>query len=285
MTGATSGSAVFDQAVQQLEKAGVPDPLRDATVLLSDALQVPRHRLADSLLSPLPEQAATRFAQAISARANRQPVSQIIGRRAFWKHDFLVTRDTLDPRPETETLIEAALKLPFERVLDLGTGSGAILISLLDERRQASGVGTDISAAALQVAQRNAAAIGVAAEFILSDWFTDVQGQFDLIVSNPPYIALSEMAELSPEVREWEPWGALTDNGDGLAAYRSIAAGALSHLLSGGRLLVEIGPTQAEDVIAIFTGSGLVETQIHRDLDGRDRVIMAQKPAQTADLR
>lgn len=285
MTGATSGPALLDQAVQRLEKAGVPDPLRDATVLLADALQVPRHRLADALLSPLPDQAATRFAQAISARANRQPVSQIIGRRAFWKHDFLVTRDTLDPRPETETLIEAALKWPFERVLDLGTGSGAILISLLDERRQASGVGTDISAAALQVAQRNAKAIGVAAEFILSDWFTDVQGQFDLIVSNPPYIALSEMAELSPEVREWEPWGALTDNGDGLAAYRSIAAGALSHLLPGGRLLVEIGPTQAEDVIAIFTGSGLVETQIRRDLDGRDRVIMAQKPAQTADLR
>ncbi len=218
------------------------------------------------------------FEVAVAKRVQRQPVSQIIGRRAFWRHEFTVTPDVLDPRPETETLVEAALAEPFSRVLDLGTGSGCILISLLAERPGATGVGTDVSERAVLVAGENAARIGVADRLILplSDWYDDIGGRFDLIVSNPPYIAADEMAGLAPEVRDWEPRGALTDEGDGLAAYRAIAAGAANHLTPGGRLLVEIGPTQAASVTAIFRRSGFLDIGVQSDLDGRDRVVSAR---------
>ncbi|HHY01774.1 MAG TPA: peptide chain release factor N(5)-glutamine methyltransferase, partial [Paracoccus sp.] len=206
----------------------------------------------------------------------RQPVSQIIGRRAFWKHEFEVTRDTLDPRPETETLVAAALELPWDTLLDLGTGTGAILLSLLAERPHARGLGVDMSQAALEVAQDNARALGIAADFRRSDWFSAVEGRFGLILSNPPYIALDEMAALSPEVREWEPRLALTDGGDGLGAYRTIVAGAGAHLLPQGWLAVEIGPTQGPAVAGLMAAAGFRRIALRPDLDGRDRVVMGQ---------
>ena len=263
-------------ATARLEAAGVAGAERDAQILLAFALGVPRHRLADRLAAPLSGAEEAAFTQVIDARAARQPVSQIIGRRAFWAHDFIVTRDTLDPRPETELLVEIGLQAPFARLLDLGTGTGAILISLLAERRGATGLGVDLSQAALDVARANAAEIGVTAEFRQSDWYGAVTGQFDLIVSNPPYIALDEMAALSPEVRDWEPRGALTDEGDGLSAYRVIAAGARAHLAPHGRIAVEIGHAQARDVAALFTAAGFGKVSVHRDLSGKDRVVLAQ---------
>lgn len=271
-------------AQDRLEAAGVADAPRDASLLFFHALeqvlgdQVQRHHMAAHLSEVALPEVAARFAHLIEARAARQPVAQIVGRRAFWMHEFEVTRDTLDPRPDTETLVEVALAGKFSRVLDLGTGTGAILISLLAERREASGVGVDLSPAALEVARRNAARVGVDAQFIQSDWFQGVTGEFDLIVSNPPYIAAAEMAALSPEVRDWEPRLALTDEGDGLAAYRAIAAGAGAHLAPGGRILFEIGPTQAADVQTILAKTGFSRLSLHQDLDGRDRVIMAQRP-------
>jgi release factor glutamine methyltransferase len=191
-----------------------------------------------------------------------------------------VTRDVLDPRPETETLVALALAEPFTRVLDLGTGSGCILVSLLAERHAAQGVGTDVSPAALLIAGENAAWHGVAERVILtpSDWFGDIGGQYDLIVSNPPYIAAHEMAGLSPEVRDHEPRGALTDEADGLTAYRAIAEGAGRFLVPGGRLLVETGPTQGPAVSRLFAGAGLEAVAVHPDLDGRDRVVSARRP-------
>lgn len=165
----------------------------------------------------------------------------------------------LDPRPETGNPGRGGATEPFASVLDLGTGTGAILISLLAERPQARGMGTDISAAALSVAQGNAANIGVCATFLESDWFAAVTGSFDLIVSNPPYIALDEMAGLAPDVRDWEPRQALTDEGDGLTAYRIIAASAPTHLAPGGRLMVEIGPTQGAEVAALMLAAGLMD--------------------------
>lgn len=281
----TSPRALCLAAQARFEAAGIADGERDAQLLMRHALSrlegrpVPRHQLTDLLNAPVPAGLEALFAPMVDARAARQPVSQIIGRRAFWTHEFEVTPDTLDPRPDTEALVEAALKHPFRRVLDLGTGTGAILISLLAERPGATGLGTDLSEAALAVARRNAAAIGVEAQFQLSDWFAEVQGRFDLIVSNPPYIALAEMAGLSPEVREWEPRMALTDEGDGLAAYRAIVAAAPRHLEPNGWLMVEIGPTQAADVMALMRGAGLENVGITPDLDGRDRVISAQLPA------
>ncbi|TKA94001.1 peptide chain release factor N(5)-glutamine methyltransferase, partial [Cereibacter changlensis] len=241
------------------------------------ALRLEPDRLTLHLQDLLAPEAATRFETALAAREARQPVSQITGTRLFWGRSFRVTRDVLDPRPETETLIETALETPFASLLDLGTGSGAILLTLLAERPAARGLGTDLSPEALAVAEGNAQALGLAgrARFQTADWFAGVEGQFDLIVSNPPYIAEAEMAGLSPEVRDWEPHLALTPGGDGLDAYRAIAAAAPAHLAPGGRLLVEIGPTQGQAVSALFAAAGLSGLRVEADLDGRDRVVLA----------
>lgn len=264
-------------AVRRLEAAGVADPRGDARRLLAHALEVPAERLLLHLSDPAGAEAQARFAAAIAAREARQPVAQITGGRLFWGRRFRVTRDTLDPRPETEILVAAALEAPFAEVLDLGTGTGAILLTLLAERGAAQGLGTDISAAALAVARQNAEALGLAARVRLrqGDWFDGIDGRFDLIVSNPPYIAAAEMADLAPEVAEWEPRGALTPGGDGLDAYRAIAAGAGRHLAPGGRLLLEIGPSQAQAVRAILAAGGLETRAVLTDLDGRDRVVLA----------
>jgi release factor glutamine methyltransferase len=236
--------------------------------------RLPLH--VDGILTDTQQKA---FSALIVARMARQPVSQIIGSRAFWGRRFAVTRDTLDPRPETECLVESCLDLPFARVLDLGTGTGCILLTLLAERPSATGVGTDVSQAALDVANTNAQSLGVhhRAIFVASDWFASVTGTYDLIVSNPPYIASGEMACLAPEVHDWEPHLALTPGGDGLDAYRAIAAGAARHLASGGCLLVEIGPSQGSAVVAILQASGFATVSVRPDLDGRDRVVMARK--------
>ncbi|WP_423211615.1 peptide chain release factor N(5)-glutamine methyltransferase [Paracoccus yeei] len=273
-----TGHEMLRAAVPVLQAAGVPEPERDSRLLLQHALAVPRHRLREALDLPLPDAAEAAYRAAIAARAARQPVSQIIGRRAFWKHEFRVTRDTLDPRPETETLVAAAIEEPFGTVLDLGTGTGAILISVLAERPGARGTGTDISVAALEVARENAETSGVCADFLRSDWFSAVVGRYDLILSNPPYIAQAEMADLSPEVRDWEPAGALTDGADGLSAYRAIVAGAPAHMTPGARLMVEIGPTQGAAVSALMQSAGLVQVTLRQDLDGRDRVVSGRKP-------
>ncbi|TRW98122.1 peptide chain release factor N(5)-glutamine methyltransferase [Paracoccus sp. M683] len=268
---------LLGRAVAVLREVGIEGAERDAQRLADHVLGgAGRFRLSAGDSPDTGQQA--RFGAAIAARAARQPVSQIIGRRAFWKHDFHVTRDTLDPRPDTETLIEAALALPWNSLLDMGTGTGAILISLLAERSGAEGLGTDISAAALEVARGNARRIGVEARFQQADWFDGVEGRFDLILSNPPYIALAEMAGLAPEVRDWEPHLALTDGADGLSAYRVIAAGAAAHLTPGGHVLVEIGAAQAEDVGRIFVDAG-GEVRVLTDLDGRNRVVLVRFPA------
>ncbi|RED13306.1 peptide chain release factor N(5)-glutamine methyltransferase [Pontivivens insulae] len=217
---------------------------------------------------------ADQYRARIEDRAQHRPVSHILGTRAFWKHDFSVTSDVLDPRPETELLVALALDgLQPERVLDLGTGSGAILLSLLAEwGAKTHGMGTDISTAALNVARRNAEQLGiVGVDFIQSDWFDRVVGLFDLIVSNPPYIAESEMKDLSRTVRDWEPHLALTPGGDGLEPYRQIAANIRQHATPNARILLEIGPTQADPVSRYFAQMGSVS--VHKDLDGRDRVV------------
>ncbi len=238
-------------------------------------------------LRRLAKETGADFASLVKRRAAREPFSHIAGYRDFWKHRFRVNRHVLDPRPETERLVELALCAPFSKILDLGTGSGCILISLLAERPEARGVGTDISEHAVLLAGENAARIGVADRLTLplSDWYADLGGRYDLIVSNPPYIAAEEMAGLQPEVRDFEPRAALTDEGGGLSAYRAIAAGALDHLTDGGRLLVEIGADQGAAVSEIFWAAGLAEVTVHPDLNGKDRVVSAfapqPKPAQT----
>ena len=262
-------------AVARLREAGIEAPAGDARALLAHAMEIAPERLSLHIGEAMSEAQQQGFEAAIAARENRQPVSQIIGYRLFFGRRFTVTPDTLDPRPETEALILAALEAPFSRVLDMGTGTGAILLSLLAEAPAAMGTASDLSPAALEVAQRNATALGLSAraEFLLSDWYQSIRGHYDLIVSNPPYIALDEMAGLEPEVRGHEPHLALTDFADGLSAYRIIAAGAPAHLTPGGRLIVEIGPTQGEAVAGCFSAAGFADVQVLPDLDGRDRLV------------
>ena len=255
------------RAAAALRAAGVPEAARDAGRLLDHHAG----RLFPS--DDVPDLRG--FEALVARRARREPVSQITGRRAFWRHEFLVTRDVLDPRPETETLVAAALAAPFRQVLDLGTGSGCILLSLLAGRSEASGLGADRSDAALAVARENAALMALQgrATFARSDWFDGVEERFDLIVSNPPYIAEEEMDGLAPEPRLWEPREALCPGGDGLGAYRVILLGACAHLTPKGRILLEVGPKQAHTVASMAADAGFEEVAVIRDLDGRDRVV------------
>lgn len=266
-----------------LKDADIPGAERDARRLLAHVLGIEAAQLSAQLQSNVTDaitgEVQAAFTAACRRRATHEPLSHILGYRDFWTHRFAVTKDVLDPRPETETLIYQAISGSYTNVLDLGTGSGCILISLLSERPEARGVGTDISAEALLLAGENAARIGVADRLILplSNWFDDIGGSYDLIVSNPPYIAADEMAGLARDVRSFEPEAALTDHADGLSAYRAIAEHAPNHLRPGGRLMVEIGPTQASDVMDLFAKAGLAEVTSHPDLDGRDRVVSARK--------
>lgn len=271
-------AALLPRAVAELRAGGVEEAARDARLLLAYAAGVAADRLTLHLQDPASEAVSARFAALVTRRAAREPLSHLTGRRLFWGRGFAVSPAVLDPRPETEVLVAAALAEPFARVLDLGTGSGAILISLLADRPAATGLGVDLSPAALAVARKNAEALGVAGRstWAESDWFAGVEGRFDLIVSNPPYIAAEEMAGLSPEVRLHEPHLALTDGADGLSAYRAIAAGAGAHLAPGGRLMVEIGPTQGQAVAALFAAAGLRAISILPDFDGRDRAVAAR---------
>ena len=258
-----------------LRAAGIEGASRDADRILAAVLDMEPGRLRITEDRDLTADEAARFNKGIAARALHQPVAQIVGFRDFWAHRFKVTRDTLDPRPETEALVEAALARPWKTVLDLGTGTGAILISLLAARAGTTGLGTDISEKALEVARHNARRIGVNARFRQADWYQGVTCEFDLIVSNPPYIAADEMAGLSSDVRDWEPRGALTDGADGLTAYRAIAAGARDLLSPQGIVLTEIGPTQGQAVAELFRAGGATTTVLP-DLDGRDRVVLAE---------
>ncbi|WP_025057196.1 peptide chain release factor N(5)-glutamine methyltransferase [Sulfitobacter noctilucicola] len=268
-------------AAARLRAAGVPDPARDARMLLAHAASVDAARV--TLIAPeeIAPEIAERFENLISLRAVRVPVSQLVGSRAFYGRDFRISRDVLDPRPETETLIDLALSAPFETVLDLGTGSGCILVSLLAENTEARGVGVDLSEAACLQASANAVMHGVAAraDIYQSDWFAEVQGRFDLIVANPPYLAMAEMDGVAPELRDHEPHMALTDGLDGLSAYRIIAQQAQGFLTTSGRVMVEIGWQQGAAVQAIFRDSGWAGVDLALDLDGRARVVCAGQPA------
>ncbi|MDA0222068.1 MAG: peptide chain release factor N(5)-glutamine methyltransferase [Proteobacteria bacterium] len=268
-------------ATQELAQAGIDNAAVDARHLVAFAMQVPTDRLNLVLNDTVTRAGLDALDKAIAARLERRPVSHIIGHRQFWGRSFKVTPDVLDPRPETETLIEAALKGTYSKVLDLGTGSGCILLTLLAERANSTGMGVDVSPEAMEVALANRKALGLdrPAIFALSDWFNKVIGSFDLIVSNPPYIALPEMAGLAPEVLRWEPMSALTPGLTGLEAYQMIAAGIQQFLAPAGRVLLEVGPSQSAAVAQMFQAKGLDFVGMHKDFDGRERVVELCKPA------
>lgn len=222
---------------------------------------------------------AARFYAILDARVSRQPLAQIIGLAPFRDRLFRVTPDVLSPRADTETLVDLALAVAPRMILDLGTGPGTIALTLLAECPAARGVASDISQAALDIAADNAERLGVASRVILtrSDWLQDIAGTFDLIVSNPPYVTSEAYSSLAPEVTRWEPQIALTPGGDGLDAYRVLATDAPSHLTLGGHLMVEIGFDQGQVVADLFRKAGLLDVRIHPDINGKDRVVTANK--------
>ena len=272
----------LSSTVARLRAGGIPDPERDARRLVAHAAGLETSRLTVEATRQLDDPA--RLEDALAQRLKRQPVSQIVGFREFYGRRFMVTPDVLDPRPETETVIECALEEPFASVLDLGTGSGCILLSLMAERRTCRGTGIDASEAALAVARRNAALHGLRPELRAGHWFRGLCGEWDLIVSNPPYIAEGEIAGLAPELG-WEPRQALGAGRDGLDAFREIAAAAAHHLAPGGRIVLEIGPTQADPVRQLLARSGFTHVSVRADLDARDRAVVARAGPESGSLR
>ncbi len=272
-------------ARKRLDAAGIDGPVIDARLLVEAAAEATR---ADIIADPhraLTEAQSERLEDYIGRRERREPVSHILGRRGFWKIMLGVTPDVLTPRPDTETLVELALRdfpegRPFS-VLDLGVGSGAILLAILAERPAAKGLGVDVSEAALAVARDNAASLGLGRQVALlrGDWTAGLaEASFDLAVSNPPYIRSSEIAALQPEVRDHEPRLALDGGEDGLDAYRVLAGEMLRVLKPGGRFLVEIGHDQSAAVEALFAAAGGASITTAKDLANRDRVVGGRKP-------
>jgi release factor glutamine methyltransferase len=279
----------WKQARQQLEAAGIAGPVIDARLLVEAAAEATRVEIVtDPYRALTPEQEA-RLEDYLSRRANREPVSHILGRKGFWKIILQVTPDVLTPRPDTETVVEYVLRdfpehAPWH-VLDLGVGSGAILLSILAERPAAKGLGVDVSEEALAVARENAANLGLASRTALlrGDWTWGLgEATFDLVVSNPPYIASHVIEELEPEVRDHEPRLALEGGADGLDHYRTLAPEILRVLKPGGRFAVEIGYDQKDAVEALFREAGAAGVVTIRDLGDRDRVVAgSKKPLET----
>ena len=280
-----SVSEALQIIAQTFRAAGIDDADVDARVLAGHALHLDRARLVSQSDRVLEAREVNAISGLAARRLKREPVSRILGRKEFWSLALAITSDVLVPRPETETVVEGALdfvvrnglRMEKLRILDIGTGSGALLVALLNELPNATGIGTDISRAALEAAQINVAQFGFESRssLIACDMAAGVQGQFDLVVSNPPYIARGQIASLAPEVRDYDPMMALDGGGDGLTAYRSISADAKRILAQGGRLFVEMGAGQEPAVRELFTNAGLVVGIARNDLAGTPRVLGA----------
>lgn len=280
----------WTSAKKRLEEAAVAGPVIDARLLVEAAADATRTDIVTDPHRPLtPDQEKT-LDDYVGRRVRREPVSHILGRKGFWKIMLQVNRDVLTPRPDTETVVEYVLRDFPEAaawsVLDLGVGSGAILLAILAERPAAKGLGIDVSEEALAVARDNAAQLGLAARAALmrGDWTAGLADEsFDLVVSNPPYIATEVIETLEPEVRVHEPRLALDGGPDGLAAYRLLAPEILRVLKPGGRFAVEIGYDQKDAVEALFRQAGAFNVTTLRDLSDRDRVVAGLKnPLETA---
>ena len=262
----------------KLRECGISDPVRDARLLLADCLELRTQNLNLLDNSCISEIKISKFWRMINERCKRKPVSKILGYRSFWGRDFEINENVLDPRGDTETLIELILDCNFENMLELGTGSGAIAITILAERPEVTCVATDISQYALDTARTNSKRHGVQSrlKLLYSNWFDKVSGSFDIIVSNPPYISSKEYAQLSAEVLKYDPKISLTLGGDGLEAYREILSQALEKLSKNGHIFLEIGYTQANAVGHLFKEAGFQQIKVHKDLGSRDRVISAK---------
>lgn len=271
-------------AESRLVEAGVDTPSLDARLLIQHALGLERHDLLFMADVRLEAEQSARAWELVERRASRVPVSRIVGTRGFWTLDLALNGATLDPRPDTETVVDSVLEaLPDReaplRILDLGTGSGAILLALLSELPNATGLGVDLADDALSQAAANAAAndLDGRASFAKGSWTDGLDEEFDVVVSNPPYIPSADIAGLDPEVREHDPPLALDGGPDGLDAYRAIAAALDGVLKPGGIAALEVGIGQAEDVSGLLIAHGLILTGMRNDLSGIARCVRGEK--------
>jgi len=264
----------------KLSISEIDNAARDARILVAHALGIPISQLSLNTNENVPEDISASLEKLISRRINREPIAKILGKRQFWGRTFFISEDVLDPRGDTETLINYVKDRPVRSVLDLGTGSGVIAISLACEWKEVHVVATDISEAALLVAQKNARYFNVQdkIDFLKSDWFEAIEGKFDLIISNPPYIGLSESSEISQEVLNYDPDIALFAGSDGLEAYERIIPQLTKFLNPGARVVLEIGASQSESVKTLMNSSGLYEVNTFKDLAGKDRLVTAKLP-------
>lgn len=272
---------VFAGAVRRLTAAGAEAPRTDARLLIGHALGLASHQVLTETSRLLATDELSKVEALLKRREAREPLARILGSQEFWSLPFAVIADTLVPRPDSETVVEAALaylkllKHPV-RVLDLGTGTGCLLLAVLHELRDASGVGVDLNPGAVATARANAAALGLSdrVQFLVSDWARDVAGPFDAVLANPPYIRDEEIDGLEPEVARFEPRLALAGGTDGLKAYRRIAADLPSLLTHGGYAFVEVGQHMAGAVSEIFTGDRLQVVESKADLAGIPRCLV-----------
>lgn len=279
----TTLAALHRIARARLAEAGIVDAALDARILVEELTCTSRTDLLARPEMDVSVETAAKLAATLARRIAGEPVHRILGAREFYGLRLSLSPDTLEPRPDTEALVDLAL--PFVtsvceergacRILDLGTGTGAIPLAILSVEPRANAVATDIAPGALETAKANAEALGLAeqVEFVLSDWFGGVGGTFDLIVSNPPYIPSAEIASLAPEVRSFDPLRALDGGADGLGPYRIIACDAERHLAPGGAVMVEIGAGQGPDVAGIFAERGFRQAGSRRDLGGHERAL------------
>ena len=284
----TTAAAMRRALAQRFHVAGIDSPELDARLLVAHALGLDHAALAAAGSRVLDRDETEAIAALARRRLAREPVARILGGKEFWSLALRVDAATLVPRPETETVVEAALaaidaegaRSSALRIADLGTGCGALLLALLTELPRATGIGTDISPAALAVAHDNAARLRLTrAAFLAGDMSAALSGPFDIIVSNPPYIPSGDIAALVPEVRDFDPRLALDGGGDGLDFYRVIAAAAPGLLGPDGLVVVELGVGQAPAVSALFSAAGLATSPPRPDLNGVPRALLARKDA------
>lgn len=278
----TAGELAFSIA-QRLAAAGIDSARLDARLLVAEVLGVEPNTIFTRPETPLSPEQAAKAEELAARRAAREPMSHILGRRGFWTLTLKVTADTLDPRGDTETVVEAVLDVLADRdrpwrLLDFGTGTGAILLALLSELPNATGLAVDRSAAALAVARANAQSLGMdeRAMFVQGDWGTGLHGLFDAIVSNPPYIPDQDIAGLEPEVARFEPRLALAGGADGLDCYRALAPDLARLLAPGGVAALEVGQGQDEPVSELLRAAGLQVQPPRRDLAGIARCVVAR---------
>lgn len=287
MSGASTLGAVVAETRAALSDAGFADAAIETRILLGGLLGLSTTEVFTQADRPVTASERVRIADAVARRLKHEPVHRILGHREFHGLDLTLSPDTLEPRPDTEILVDTVLphlrQIVAEkggaRILDLGTGTGAIALALLKECPQAQALGSDISPGALHIAAANAHINGVADRFDTreSAWFEAIDESFDIIVSNPPYIPTEVVDALEPDVRDYDPRAALDGGEDGLGAYRAIAENAAQHLLARGLVGVEIGYDQRESVTQLFEQSGFSLTEQHRDYGGNDRVLLFRR--------